>query len=119
MSEEDPQYVRIGLAARLSGLHIQTLRVYEQRGLIRPTRSEGGTRLYSVSDLRRLARIQTLADEGINLLGAQRILELEERHAHLEAEVAELRRELQRRHVRQQRQRVAGIVVRLDPDGDA
>ncbi|ATL68699.1 MerR family transcriptional regulator [Nocardia terpenica] len=68
----------ISVAAELSGITIQTLRLYEQRGLITPARSPGGTRRYSGNDLARLHRITTLAEHGINLAGIGRILDLED-----------------------------------------
>ncbi|WP_040808266.1 MerR family transcriptional regulator [Nocardia concava] len=68
----------ISVAAELSGVGVQTLRLYEQHGLITPTRSSGGTRRYSGDDLARLARIIALAGQGINLVGIGRILDLED-----------------------------------------
>lgn len=67
----------IGVAAQLAGMHPQTLRVYERRGLIRPTRTGGGTRLYSFADVERLRRIQALSEAGHNLIGIERLMELE------------------------------------------
>ena len=75
----------ISVAAELSGTGIQNLRVYERRGLIEPARSAGGTRLYSEADIVVLRRIAELLDEGLNLAGIRRVLELE-------TEVALLRR---------------------------
>ena len=76
----------ISVAAELAAMHPQTLRMYEQRGLIAPQRSPKGTRLYSQADVELLRRIQTMtADEGMNLAGVERVLELEaelERRAH-------------------------------------
>jgi MerR family transcriptional regulator, heat shock protein HspR len=69
----------ISVAAELSGLHPQTLRLYEARGLLRPRRTPGGTRRYSDADLDRLHRITVLTGElGLNLAGAHRVLELED-----------------------------------------
>ncbi len=67
----------ISVAAELSGLHPQTLRIYERRGLLEPTRTGGGSRRYSEDDLDRLRRIQELTDQGLNLAGVKRVLELE------------------------------------------
>ena len=68
----------ISVAAELAGMHPQTLRIYETRGLIRPKRSSGNTRLYSEDDVERLLRIQQLTtDLGLNLAGVERVLELE------------------------------------------
>lgn len=83
----------ISVAAELAGLGIQTLRLYEQHGLVTPARSAGGTRRYSGADLTRLHRITTLTNEGINLTAAARILELEDTVARLRAERDRLRAE--------------------------
>lgn len=69
----------ISVAAELTGMHPQTLRVYEQRGLIHPGRSRGNTRLYSQEDIDRINLIAYLTDEGINLTGVTRILDLQEK----------------------------------------
>jgi MerR family transcriptional regulator/heat shock protein HspR len=69
----------ISIAAELAGVHPQTLRVYERKGLVQPQRTEGNTRRYSESDIARLRRIQELTQEGINLAGVMRIMELEHR----------------------------------------
>jgi MerR family transcriptional regulator/heat shock protein HspR len=72
-----PVYM-ISVAAELAGMHPQTLRIYEQRGLIEPNRSPKGTRLYSQEDVERLRRIQELTSElGMNLAGVERVFELE------------------------------------------
>ncbi|MCX4095537.1 MerR family transcriptional regulator [Nocardia sp. alder85J] len=73
----------ISVAAELSGVGVQTLRLYEQHGLINPVRSGGGTRRYSGDDLARLARITALAGQGVNLAGIARILDLEDTNAAL------------------------------------
>ncbi len=75
---EKPLYT-IGVAAELAGVHPQTLRAYEQKGLVTPKRTSGGTRMYSLADLDRLALIGKLTEEGINLAGVTRILDLESR----------------------------------------
>jgi MerR family transcriptional regulator/heat shock protein HspR len=67
----------ISVAAELAGVHPQTLRVYERKGLVTPQRTQGNTRRYSPSDIKLLRRIQELTNEGINLAGVLRILELE------------------------------------------
>jgi len=77
----------MSVAADLAGLHPQTLRQYERRGLVEPARSDGGNRRYSEADLDQLRRITTLTEAGVNIEGVRRILELE-------AEVAELTRAL-------------------------
>lgn len=68
----------ISVAAELAGIGVQTLRLYEQHGLINPARSAGGTRRYSGNDLARLRRITTLAGQGIHLSAIARILDLED-----------------------------------------
>lgn len=74
----------ISVAAELSGINVQSLRLYERRGLLAPARTAGGTRRYSGDDLARLQRIKELADAGVNLAGIERILLLEERNAALD-----------------------------------
>lgn len=75
----------ISVAAELSGVAVQSLRLYERYGLLTPARSEGGTRRYSADDLARLKRIIELVDAGINLAGIARILDLEDDNASLSA----------------------------------
>ena len=67
----------ISVAAELAGVHPQTLRVYERKGLLQPQRTQGNTRRYSEEDIDRLRRIQELTQEGINLAGVMRIMQLE------------------------------------------
>ncbi|NBS30233.1 MAG: MerR family transcriptional regulator [Actinobacteria bacterium] len=83
----------ISVAAELAGMHPQTLRIYERRGLVQPARTDGGNRRYSDDDIELLRRIAELVDAGMNLEGIRRVMELE-------AEVERLRRELE--HARQQ-----------------
>ena len=85
-----PLYM-ISVAAELTGMHPQTLRVYEQKGLVNPGRSRGNTRLYSQADIDRLNLISKLTDEGINLAGVVRILDMRERQLESEATIDELR----------------------------
>lgn len=87
---DKPLYM-ISVAAELTGMHPQTLRVYEQKGLVTPGRSRGNTRLYSQSDIDRLNLISKLTDEGINLAGVIRILDMRERELELEHELETLR----------------------------
>lgn len=68
----------ISVAAELAGVHPQTLRIYERKGLVRPQRTSGNTRRYSEADIERLRRVQRLTQEGMNLAGAKRIMALEE-----------------------------------------
>ena len=74
---DQPIYV-ISIAAQLAGVHPQTLRVYERKGLLSPQRTSGNSRRYSARDIELLQRIQDLTNEGINLTGVMRILELEQ-----------------------------------------
>jgi MerR family transcriptional regulator, heat shock protein HspR len=75
----------ISVAAELSGIPVQSLRLYERHGLLRPSRSNGGTRRYSADDLIRLRRISELLAAGVNLAGIGRILDLEDDNAALTA----------------------------------
>lgn len=76
-SSEDRAIYIISVAAELAGVHPQTLRVYERKGLVQPSRTSGNTRRYSEKDIERLRRIQDLTNQGINLAGVMRIIELE------------------------------------------
>ncbi len=80
----------IGVAAELTGVHPQTLRAYESKGLVVPKRTSGNTRMYSRADIQRLELIGDLTDEGINLAGVIRILDLEERLEKSEKQVEAL-----------------------------
>lgn len=96
----------ISVAAELAEMHPQTLRMYEARGLIAPKRSPKNTRLYSQRDVERLRRIQEMTAQGLNLVGVETVLALEERVAKLSAEVQRLRRraeELEETKERRQR----------------
>ncbi len=75
----------ISVAAELSGVAVQSLRLYERHGLLRPARSDGGTRRYSADDIARLRRISDLVEAGVNLAGIGRILDLEDDNAELQA----------------------------------
>ena len=81
----------ISVAAELSGVSVQSLRLYERHGLLAPGRSDGGTRRYSADDLARLRRISTLVDSGVNLAGIARILSLEDDNVTLSASNTDLR----------------------------
>jgi MerR family transcriptional regulator, heat shock protein HspR len=88
----------IGIASELIGVHPQTLRMYEQKGLLRPRKSIKNTRLYSQQDVELGRYIQTLTQEmGMNLAGVKKVLDLERRIARLEAENQSLRQELEKR----------------------
>lgn len=87
----------ISVAAELAGMHPQTLRIYEARGLITPQRSPKNTRLYSVDDVERLRRIQELTTElGMNLAGVERVFELEAENARMQRRMRNLERHAQR-----------------------
>jgi len=87
----------ISVAAELAGMHPQTLRIYETRGLITPKRSSGNTRLYSQEDVERLRRIQELTSEmGMNLAGVERVFELERDLERVTERMARLQREVER-----------------------
>jgi len=93
-SDDHPRY-SISVAAELAGMHPQTLRAYEAKGLVRPRRTPGGTRRYSDRDVERLRRIAALTGElGMNLAGATRVLDLEDAMERLTAEVLQLRAQL-------------------------
>jgi MerR family transcriptional regulator/heat shock protein HspR len=85
----------ISVAAELVGMHPQTLRMYEGRGLVRPSRTPGGTRLYSDNDLDRLKLVQRLTTEmGLNLAGVEHVIRLEDEMRRLQARMERLEREL-------------------------
>ena len=84
----------ISVAAELAGMHPQTLRIYERRGLVQPARTQGGNRRYSDIDIERLRRIQDLAADGMNLEGIRRVMELEAEVERLQAENVELRQRI-------------------------
>jgi len=80
----------ISVTSELSGVGPQTLRLYERRGLLAPSRTDGGTRRYSDDDLERLRRITELVDQGVNLAGIAHILDLETRNSQLESDYTQL-----------------------------
>jgi MerR family transcriptional regulator/heat shock protein HspR len=96
MPEDEPCFV-ISVAARMVGMHAQTLRYYERAGIIEPSRSRGRIRLYSQADIVRLRQIQRLISElGVNLAGAEIILRLNDRIREMDEEMGRLRTEMQR-----------------------
>ena len=118
MSMEDrnrPLYM-IGVAAELAGVHPQTLRMYEQKGLLTPQRTSGNTRMYSQADIERLALISELTNEGINLAGVIRILDLQGRLDERDSELDDLhkrvRRLADRVHELETRAQVTALVAR-------
>ncbi|MBW3547656.1 MAG: helix-turn-helix transcriptional regulator [Actinobacteria bacterium] len=100
----------ISVAAELTGVHPQTLRIYERKGLLDPARTVGNSRRYSEDDLDRLRRIQDLTSEGLNLAGVKRVLELEVEVDRLQAELQraqeEARAAVERTHRRYRRELV-------------
>ena len=91
---ERPRYM-ISVAADLVGMHPQTLRIYEQKGLVRPKRTAGNTRLYAESDLDRLRLIQRLTTElGLNLAGVEHVLRLEDELRRMHARLDRMEREM-------------------------
>ncbi len=117
MNEADrnrPLYM-IGVAAQLAGMHPQTLRSYEQKGLVTPQRTSGNTRMYSQADIERLSLINELTDEGINLAGVIRILDLQGRLADRDEQIDDLHRRVRRLadrvHELETRENVASLVA--------
>src|SRR5947199_4996509 len=100
VTDERPRYM-ISVAAEIVGMHPQTLRIYESKGLVQPKRTPGNTRLYSEADLERLRLIQRLTTElGLNLAGVEAVLDLEEQLQRMHARMERLEREM--RHAIQQ-----------------
>ena len=85
----------ISVAAELAGVHPQTLRIYERKGLVDPARTQGGSRRYSDTDIQLLRRIQELTNDGLNLAGVQRVLALEIENAQLREELDRTRTQAQ------------------------
>ncbi len=86
----------ISVAAELAGVHAQTLRIYERKGLIEPQRTTGGSRRYSDRDITLLRRIQELTNEGVSLVGVRKVMDLEDELARARARIAELQHALDR-----------------------
>jgi MerR family transcriptional regulator/heat shock protein HspR len=94
MMDDRPRYM-ISVAADLVGMHPQTLRIYENKGLIRPKRTAGNTRLYSEADLDRLRLIQRLTNElGLNLAGVEHVLRLQDELVHMRRRLDRMEREM-------------------------
>ena len=108
-----PVYM-IGVAAELAGVHPQTLRTYEQKGLVTPQRTSGNTRMYSQADIERLEFINELTSEGINLAGVIRILDLQGRLDERDSEIDDLhlrvRRLADRVHELETRESVSSLM---------
>jgi MerR family transcriptional regulator/heat shock protein HspR len=99
-NDRDRPLYMISVAAELAGMHPQTLRIYENKGLVNPKRSAGNTRLYSQSDIEQLELIGQLTSEGINLAGVLRITDLQERLDKKEEEIEALRKRIARLEAR-------------------
>jgi MerR family transcriptional regulator/heat shock protein HspR len=94
--DHEPRYV-ISVAARMIGVHAQTLRYYERMGLIEPSRSQGNIRLYSMRDIERVRQVKTLVNDlGVNLAGVEVILRLAERMAEMEQRIHQLESEIEK-----------------------
>ncbi len=99
MPLDDRAVYIISVAAELAGVHPQTLRIYERKGLLRPRRTSGNTRRYSARDIERLRMIQSLTQEGVNLAGVKRIIQMQGEIERLERRIRELEAELARRPI--------------------
>jgi MerR family transcriptional regulator/heat shock protein HspR len=114
LTDESPVYV-ISVAAQLSGLHPQTLRQYDRLGLVSPDRTVGRGRRYSARDIELLRQVQQLSQDGINLAGIKRIIELENQVAVLQTHIAELQAGLEGAAVAmQQREQAVHASYRRD-----
>ena len=107
----------IAVAAELTGLHPQTLRIYEREGLLDPARSPGGTRRYSTDDIGRLHQIMALTGDGLNLAGVRRVLELQEETRRLQAEIDQLKAAARSRSVHKGSPHHAGLAEGQDAPG--
>jgi MerR family transcriptional regulator, heat shock protein HspR len=106
----------ISVAAELVGMHPQTLRIYESKGLVRPTRTSGNTRLYSDSDLERLRLIQRLTtDYGLNLAGVEMVLGLEDQLLKMQRRLDRMERDMRARMRDIERQYKRELVLWEDP----
>ena len=114
-----PRYM-ISVAAELVGMHPQTLRIYEQKGLVRPKRTAGNTRLYSDEDVNRLRLIQRLTSElGLNLAGVEHVLRLEDELQRMQRRLDRLEREMRETIEQVHRQYRRDLVVYRPPQPPA
>lgn len=120
MMEKKKVLVMISIASQKTGMHPQTLRMYENRGLIQPKRTNGNTRLYSEEDIQRLLLIQELSAEGVTLKGIERILDLREAAFHLKKSCLEQNKVLkqQEQEIYQLRAVIADLTEQIDQIGD-
>jgi MerR family transcriptional regulator/heat shock protein HspR len=110
-----PRYM-ISVAAELVGMHPQTLRIYEQKGLVRPKRTAGNTRLYSDSDVERLRLIQQLTSEvGLNLVGVARVLNMEDELQRMSRRLERMEQEMRRSLAEVHRQYRRDLVLYQPP----
>jgi MerR family transcriptional regulator, heat shock protein HspR len=113
--DDHPRYM-ISVAADLVGMHPQTLRIYETKGLVRPKRTAGNTRLYSELDLERLRLVQRLTTElGLNLAGVEHVLRLEDQLQRMQRRLERLERELRDRVEEVHKQYRRELVVYTPP----
>lgn len=119
MKDRNKPLYMISVAAELAGVHPQTLRIYEQKGLVTPCRTSGNTRMYSQADIERLELINELTGEGINLAGVIRILDLrgrlEERDTELDDLHKRVRRLADRVHELETRESVTALIRAESP----
>ena len=109
--DDSPRYM-ISVAADLVGMHPQTLRIYEQKGLVRPKRTAGNTRLYSDADLERLRTIQRLTTElGLNLAGVEVVLRMEDQLQRIQARMERIERQMRKEIAEVHRQYRRDLVV--------
>lgn len=120
MNDRNRPLYMIGVAAQLAGVHPQTLRMYEQKGLVTPQRTSGNTRMYSQADIERLELINELTNEGINLAGVIRILDLQGRLDKRDEEIDDLHRKVRRLADRvHELETRANVNALLLPEGNA
>ena len=114
--DDDKQAIYIiSVAAELAGVHPQTLRVYERKGLLSPSRTSGNTRRYSQKDIDLLRRIQDLTNDGVNLAGVTRILELESEVERLRSRLARAAAQIEEKEAQLEQLRSARTAVALVP----
>ena len=115
MIDDRPRYM-ISVAADIVGMHPQTLRIYEQRGLVQPKRTSGNTRLYSEADVERLKLIQRLTTElGLNLAGVEMVLRLEDQMNRMQRRMERMERELREQMRDVERQYKRELVLYTEP----
>jgi MerR family transcriptional regulator/heat shock protein HspR len=118
MMDERPRYM-ISVAAEIVGMHPQTLRIYESKGLVTPKRTAGNTRLYSEADLERLRLIQQLTTElGLNLAGVEHVIRLEEQIRRMQRHMDRLEREMRKQIAEVRKQYAAELVPYTPASGE-